>query len=35
MFNPEEIWPGNTEKGLVLYADIFEAYLEKPPETVK
>jgi nitrile hydratase len=35
MFNPEEIWPGNTEKSLVLYADIFEAYLEKPPETVK
>jgi hypothetical protein len=28
-FNPEEIWPGNTEKNETFYADIFEAYLDK------
>ena len=26
---PEEIWPGNTEKNETFYADIFEAYLDK------
>jgi nitrile hydratase len=31
-FDPEDIWKGNTEKNLVLYADLFEAYLEKPPQ---
>jgi hypothetical protein len=28
-FNPEDIWPGNTEKNETFYADIFEAYLDK------
>lgn len=29
-FNPEEIWKGNTEKNVTIYADLYEAYLEKP-----
>jgi nitrile hydratase subunit beta len=28
-FNPDDIWPGNTEKNETFYADIFEAYLDK------
>ena len=28
-FDPEEIWKGNTEKNATIYADIFEAYLDK------
>jgi nitrile hydratase beta subunit len=31
-FDPETIWEGNTDKNMVIYADLFEAYLEKPPE---
>ncbi|RXH02741.1 nitrile hydratase subunit beta [Bradyrhizobium vignae] len=27
-FDPEALWPGNTEKHFTFYADIFEAYLE-------
>ena len=29
-FDPEEIWKGNTDKNVSFYADLFEAYLEKP-----
>jgi nitrile hydratase beta subunit len=29
-FNPEDIWKGNTEKNVSIYADLFEAYLDKP-----
>jgi nitrile hydratase beta subunit len=29
-FDPEEIWKGNTEKNVTIYADLFEAYLDKP-----
>jgi nitrile hydratase beta subunit len=29
-FDPEAIWPGNTEKNVVIYADLYEAYLDKP-----
>jgi nitrile hydratase subunit beta len=28
-FNPQDIWPGNTEQNEMFYADIFEAYLDK------
>jgi nitrile hydratase subunit beta len=34
-FDPEEIWKGNTDKNVVFYADLFEAYVGKPPEMVK
>lgn len=34
-FDPETIWPGNTDKNVVFYADLFEAYVEKPPEAAK
>ncbi len=30
LFDPDEIWKGNTEKNMTFYADLFEAYLEKP-----
>jgi nitrile hydratase beta subunit len=30
-FDPEQIWPGNTDKNVVFYADLFEAYVEKAP----
>lgn len=26
-FEPEELWPGNTEPGFALYADLYAAYL--------
>jgi nitrile hydratase len=29
-FDPEEIWPGNTDKKVAIYADLYESYLEKP-----
>jgi nitrile hydratase beta subunit len=29
-FEPDEIWKGNTEKKVAIYADLYEAYLEKP-----
>lgn len=29
-FDPEDIWKGNTEKNETFYADLFEAYLNKP-----
>jgi nitrile hydratase beta subunit len=29
-FDPEQIWKGNTENNVTIYADLFEAYLEKP-----
>jgi nitrile hydratase len=29
-FDPEEIWKGNTDKNVAIYADLFEAYLDKP-----
>jgi len=29
-FDPEEIWKGNTEGNVVFYADLYEAYLDKP-----
>jgi nitrile hydratase subunit beta len=29
-FDPEDLWKGNTEKHLTIYADLFEAYLDKP-----
>lgn len=29
-FDPQDIWKGNTETNEALYADLFEAYLEKP-----
>ena len=29
-FDPEEIWPGNTDKKVAIYADLYELYLEKP-----
>jgi nitrile hydratase len=32
-FDAQQIWKGNTEKNLVIYADLFEAYIEKPVET--
>jgi nitrile hydratase len=32
-FDPQEIWKGNTEQNVVLHADLFEAYVETPPET--
>jgi nitrile hydratase beta subunit len=28
-FNPQDIWPGNTEQNEMFFADIFEAYLDK------
>jgi nitrile hydratase len=28
-FDPDEIWKGNTETNATIYADIFEAYLDK------
>ncbi|MET4043991.1 nitrile hydratase subunit beta [Bradyrhizobium sp. RT6a] len=27
-FDPETLWPGNTEQNFTFYADLFEAYLE-------
>ena len=27
-FDPEALWPRNTEKNFTFYADLFEAYLE-------
>jgi nitrile hydratase subunit beta len=30
-FEPEKIWPGNTEPNSSIYADLFEAYLTIPP----
>jgi nitrile hydratase len=27
-FDPEVLWPGNTEKNFTFYADLFEAYLD-------
>lgn len=27
-FDPEDLWPGNTETNFTFYADLFEAYLE-------
>jgi nitrile hydratase subunit beta len=30
-FEPQEIWPGNTEANSSIYADLFEAYLTFPP----
>lgn len=29
-FDPDDIWKGNTEKNVTIYADLFEAYLDKP-----
>ncbi len=29
LFDPEEIWKGNTDENVTFYADLFEAYLEK------
>jgi nitrile hydratase subunit beta len=29
-FDPRQIWPGNTEPNVSLYADLFEAYLAHP-----
>jgi len=29
-FDPEEIWKGNADKNVAIYADLFEAYLDKP-----
>jgi nitrile hydratase len=29
-FEPGEIWKGNTESNVEIYADLYEAYLEKP-----
>jgi nitrile hydratase len=26
-FDPQDLWPGNTEPNFTFYADIFEAYL--------
>jgi Nitrile hydratase beta subunit len=34
-FYQETIWEGNTDKNMVIYADLLEAYLEKPPEFPK
>jgi len=28
-FDPEKIWKGNTEKNVSIYADLYEAYLDK------
>jgi nitrile hydratase len=28
-FDPEAIWKGNTEKNVTIYADLYEAYLDK------
>jgi nitrile hydratase subunit beta len=29
-FDPEDIWKGNTDGNTTFYADLFEAYLDKP-----
>jgi len=29
-FDPETIWPGNTEQNVTIYADLYDAYLDKP-----
>ena len=29
-FDPEDIWKGNTDKNVIFYADLFEAYVGKP-----
>ena len=29
-FDPEVIWPGNTDKKVAIYADLYESYLQKP-----
>jgi nitrile hydratase subunit beta len=29
-FDPEDIWKANTEEHMTIYADLFEAYLDKP-----
>jgi nitrile hydratase len=29
-FDGEDLWPGNTEKNVTIYADLYEAYLDKP-----
>ena len=29
-FDPEEIWKDNTDKKVAIYADLYEAYLDKP-----
>ncbi len=29
-FDPQDLWKGNTESNETFYADLFEAYLEKP-----
>ncbi|KZD20486.1 nitrile hydratase subunit beta [Tardiphaga robiniae] len=33
-FDPEDLWPGNTETNFTFYADLFEAYLE-PAATLR
>jgi nitrile hydratase len=29
-FDAADLWKGNTEPNLTIYADLFEAYLDKP-----
>lgn len=33
-FEPEALWPENTERNFTFYADLFEAYLDGVPATV-
>jgi len=30
LFDAEDLWKGNTEKNVEIYADLYEAYLDKP-----
>ena len=30
-FDPQDIWPGNTEPGFAYYADLFQAYVKPAP----
>jgi nitrile hydratase subunit beta len=32
-FNADDIWPGNTEKDVTIYADLYEGYLDKASGT--
>lgn len=33
-FDPQELWPGNTEPGFTFYADLYETYIKPAPVAV-
>lgn len=34
-FDPADIWPGNAEANFVIYADLFDNYIEAPAAAVR